>query len=143
MQRNLKPVAAGMISAMAALSPAAGWADDPGASKKFFEQHSKAFGAGDIERLLADYSDDAVIIMQSGTLTGKEQIRGLFKKFVAEFNHPDTKFEMLHQAFEGPIVHIVWKAETTANVYDHASETFVLRDGKIAFQTVTLDALPK
>lgn len=125
------------------LWPIAGVADDTRTSEEFFKQHNDAFAAGDVDKLLADYHEDAVIVTQSGTLQGKEQIRGLFEQFIAEFSQPDTSLEWVHQAIEGPVVHIVWKAETPSNVYDFAAETFFLRDGKVSFQTVAAQVQPK
>jgi hypothetical protein len=52
-------------------------------------------------------------------------------------------FEMLRQTVEGDYAYIVWTAETADNVYELATDTFVVRDGKIAAQSFAGKITPK
>ncbi len=44
-------------------------------------------------------------------------------------------FEMINTYVEGNVVYIVWSAETALNTYQLATDTFVIEDSKIAYQT--------
>ena len=47
------------------------------------------------------------------------------------------------QVVEGDYGYIVWTAETPDNVYEMATDTFVVRDGKIVAQSFTAKAISK
>lgn len=50
----------------------------------------------------------------------------------------------MHQQYvEGDYAHILWKAETADNCYDAATDTFVVRDGKIVVQSFAAKISPK
>lgn len=100
------------------------------------QHHLDAFGAGDVDAIMADYAEDAVIVNQSGIRKGPDEIRPLFDAFVEEFGKPGATFELLVRKVEGEVAYIVWTAETADNIYELATDTFVIRDGKIAYQTL-------
>ena len=50
---------------------------------------------------------------------------------------------MLKQDIDGDTAYIVWKAETADNRYDLGTDTFVVKDGKIATQTFAGKVSPK
>ncbi len=70
-------------------------------------------------------------------------MRPVFEAFFAEFAKPGAAFTMQKQIFKGDNGYIVWNAETADNVYELATDTFVVRDGKIAVQTFTAKVTPK
>jgi hypothetical protein len=45
--------------------------------------------------------------------------------------------------FTENVAYFAWEAETADNVYELGGDTFVIEDGKIATQTLTLKATPK
>jgi hypothetical protein len=50
---------------------------------------------------------------------------------------------MKQQSVEGDYAYIVWTAETANNVYEVATDTFVVRDGKIVVQSFAGKITPK
>jgi len=50
---------------------------------------------------------------------------------------------MKQQFVEGEHAYIVWTAETVDNVYEFATDTFVVRDGKILAQSFASKIIPK
>jgi hypothetical protein len=50
---------------------------------------------------------------------------------------------MKQRVIEGQVAYIVWTAETADNVYELATDTFLVRDGKIAVQTFAGKVTPK
>jgi hypothetical protein len=72
-----------------------------------------------------------------GPLRGADAMRPLFRAMIAEFGKPGTVFSMKRQTVEGDYAYILWTAETADNVYEMATDTFVVRNGKIAAQSFT------
>ena len=70
-------------------------------------------------------------------------MRPLFQALIAEFGKPGAVFTMTQQIVEGDYAYILWTAETADNVYEVATDTFVVRDGKIAAQSFTGKITPK
>ena len=118
-------------------------AGDNTMAEKFLADRIAAFGRGDLDKLVAQYGDGAVVITPMGTLTDRASIRSMMEGVVAEFAQPGVKFEMLSQAAIGEVVTFAWRAETARNVYDLGAETYVVRDGLVTYQTLALKAQPK
>ena len=112
-------------------------------SEQFMNGRLAAFGAGDVDALVAHYRGDAVVITQQGTLRGPAQIRSMIEGVVSEFARPGVHFTLLHKAAEGPVVNFVWQADTGRNVYQLGAETYVLDNGKVAYQTFAAKIEPK
>jgi ketosteroid isomerase-like protein len=103
-------------------------------TKALMEHHSALLAAeitdASLDELMADYHDDAMFISNlSGVATGHEAIRPMFAMAGAM-----PGFEQTSQHVEGDVGYVTWKAEGIA----FGTDTFLLRDGKIAVQTVAL-----
>jgi ketosteroid isomerase-like protein len=105
-------------------------------AEKTLLHHWQAFGAGDVEAIMADYAEDAVLITPDGTLKGHAQIRSLFAQIFATIFPPDsTSLHLAKQVVEGEIAYILWSGSSAHYHARLATDTFVMRDGKIAAQT--------
>ena len=106
--------------------------------------HLQSFGKGDLDGILSDYTDDSVVITPDGTvLKGPAQIGPVFKGMFEEFGKPGMRFDMGVTSVEGEVAFITWNAETADNTYELGTDTFVVRDGKIAYQTFAAKVTPK
>ena len=99
------------------------------------DHHLESFADGDLEGIMADYTDDSVLFTIDGTLEGRGPIRRLMTGLFTEFGKPGASFEMRAKSVAGEVAHIVWSAETADHRYEFATDTFVVRDGKIAYQS--------
>lgn len=106
-------------------------------TKDVLQNHLEAFGQGDVNRILSDYAPDAVLFTNDGTLKGADALRALFERLTDEFGKPGATFNMQRQIIEGDYAYILWTAETPDNVYELATDTFVIRNGKIVAQSFT------
>lgn len=106
-------------------------------------RHLGSFARGDVDGLLADYSPDAAFFAPAGLLRGPGEIRPLFEALVSEFAKPGSSFTMQRQTVYGDHAHIVWTAETADNLYEFATDTFVVKDGKIVAQSFAAKISPK
>ena len=112
-------------------------------TEDILNHHLASFGGGDLDGIMTDYTDASVLFTQSGTLTGPAAIRELFAGMFAEFAKPGASFNMITQSIEGEVAFIVWSAETADNIYELATDTFVVRNGKIAYQTLAGKIVPR
>ena len=105
--------------------------------------HLKCFGEGNLESILADYSADAVLFVPAGALKGPDAMKPIFQALFSEFAKPGASFAMHQQYVDGDYAYILWSAETAENVYEAATDTFVVRNGKIVAQSFAAKITPK
>ena len=129
--------------ALMGLSFVPSFADDAADTKATVEHHLAAFGAGDMKEMMADYTETSVIHVPGAEFRGKAAIQQLFTGLFAEFPKPGASFNLLNMVVEGEIGYIVWNAETADNVYELATDTFVIDHGKIEVQTFAAKVAPK
>jgi ketosteroid isomerase-like protein len=107
------------------------------------DRHLKCFAEYDLDGVLADYSSDAVLFVPTGPLKGPDAIRPLFEGLISEFAKPGSSFTMQQRCVDGDHAYIIWTAETADNIYEFATDTFVVRDGEIAAQSFAAKIKPK
>lgn len=98
---------------------------------RVLERHGAATQANDLEAVMADYAQEAVLISsRHGVLRGAD-IRTFFE-------HPSdlTGFEVISLFVDNDVAFFTWKTDAVAL----GSDTFVLRGDKIAVQTVAMPA---
>ncbi len=105
--------------------------------------HLECFGKADLDGIMEDYTDDSIVFTPVGTVRGVDGIRGALGPLLEEFRKPGASFEMTLQDVQDDTAFIVWKAESADNVYEMGTDTFVVRDGKIARQTFAAVIKPK
>ena len=108
---------------------------DMPSTQEVLDHHLKSFAAGDIDGILADYAPGAIMFTPDGPLRGADAIRPFFHALLAEFAKPGASFSMNVVSIEGDYAYCIWTAETADNVYDLATDTLVVRDGKIVAQS--------
>ncbi len=94
--------------------------------------HLQAFGEG-VEAIMADYTNDSVLITPDATYRGLAEIRDFFTAFVGGL--PEglwDAFRLNRQEVVGELAYIVWEARPWVLL---GTDTFVVREGKIVFQT--------
>ena len=110
---------------------------------RVLEHHMTAVDAGDIGAVLSDYAEDAVLLTSKGARRGLGQIREVFEWLLANVFTPGSSFSMVQQLVEGEIAYIVWSAESERYRIPLATDTYVIRDGKIVAQTFAARLEPK
>ncbi len=112
-------------------------------TSEVLDHHLKSFADLDVDGLLADYSPDAVLFAPTGPLKGRDAMKPLFESLVSEFEKPGSAFVVHQRAIDGHHAYIVWSAETADNWYEFATDTFVVRNGKIVAQSFAAKIKPK
>ncbi len=112
-------------------------------TESVLDHHLEAFGAQDMEENLKDYNDDSVLITHDSIFRGIDEIEGAFEAFFEEFGDPETELSVDRKVIEDEVAYITWHAETPENTYEFATDTFLIRDGKIETQTLGAVVSPK
>jgi ketosteroid isomerase-like protein len=112
-------------------------------TSEVLDRHLRSFAERDLEGILDDYSSDAVFFSPAGPLKGPDAIEPLFQTLVSEFAKPGSTFTMLQRCIDGDHAYIIWTAETADNWYEFATDTFVVRNGKIIAQSFAAKMKPK
>jgi hypothetical protein len=106
---------------------------EPRTPQEVFQHHGQVLGAGDIDGIVSDYSEDAIFISPDGILRGKDGIRQAFVKLVGDV--PNAQWE-LKTVFADDILLLEWAAVSAHTKVEDGIDTFVFRDGLIRVQTV-------
>jgi ketosteroid isomerase-like protein len=96
--------------------------------------HLRAFGRGDLDAVMTDYDEDAVFITPEGTRRGSGEIRSLFESLLADLP-PGSDLKISQQIIEGEVAFLVWSGESENLEIPFATDTLIVRNGKIVTQT--------
>jgi ketosteroid isomerase-like protein len=101
-----------------------------------WEAHLANFDSGDIDALLNDFADDAVIMARGGTYRGKDEVRVFASTFFASFTPEIAEtFVVDSVAYAGNVVFFNY---TIGAIGRSGTDVAIVRDGKLAV-IVTLD----
>jgi ketosteroid isomerase-like protein len=101
-----------------------------------FMHHIQALKSVDMDALISDYSEDSVVMLPERSFNGPAEIRAFFEGAIASL--PPGFVEAMtpiRSEFSGEVAYLVWHAEPFLKV---ATDTFVIRDGKIMVQTILM-----
>jgi len=105
-------------------------------TQEVWQHHINAWQARDLEGIVADYTPDAYVILNNDVYQGKAAIKGLFAKLFSTFDRA-TQHEIDPALVLGKLVYITWRAEIDQRAIPMGTDTFVIENGKITYQTIT------
>lgn len=111
-------------------------------TESVLDHHLEMIDQLDLDGVMSDYAEDAVLITEEETYRGHEEIREMFDSLLGEFEEL-MMFSLETRKVEDECAYIVWEAETAETEYEYASDTFIIRDGEIVIQTLAANATPK
>lgn len=104
-------------------------------TKAVLDHHWQAFIQNDLEAVMADYSEESVLITPDATYKGLTEIRKNFENAFAKFPKAGTTFQLSKSVVDRDVSYILWQAKTPTFNLSFGTDTFVVRDGKIISQT--------
>jgi ketosteroid isomerase-like protein len=103
-------------------------------TESIVDHHMESLLAGDVDEVMKDYADDAVMITAGmGVAEGTEALHTAFSMIPTEMF---AGFEITEQVVSGETAMVTWKSDALS----FGTDTFVIRDGKIVAQTVVFSA---
>ena len=98
--------------------------------------HMESFAAKDLDAILSDYTEDSVLITGDKTYKGVADIgtffSAMFPGVTPEFL---AAFKMVKQEISGDVAYVNWTVEGFITL---GTDTLVVKDGKIAVQTLAI-----
>jgi len=109
--------------------------------QQVFDHHEAAIKNGDMVELIADYADDAVMLLLDNVAIGKEAIQALYEGLFAGF--PGLKVSFDKTAVKGDLFLLQYSVDSDVATSPHGVATFIIQDGKIQRQTEWFIVVPK
>ena len=100
--------------------------------------HLQALGARNLDAIMEDYTDDAILITPTDIFKGKEALRAFFGWALENLLTADVKLTVNKQVAENDLAYIIWEAHSDKLNISTATDTFIVLNGKISRQTALL-----
>ena len=108
---------------------------DENVTKQVYNHHNEAFGKRDINGILADYTNESILVTPDKTYIGLKDLRGFFEESFKNFLTDSIEGETMKELVIKDIVYSIWRVKTPTLNLDYATETFFIQNGKIIRQT--------
>ena len=96
--------------------------------------HLRAATIG-VDAILEDYTEESVLVTHDATYRGPAEIRQFFTALFRDLPEGFFKtMKMFREELVGDHAYILWERQP---IISRATDTFVVRNGKILFQTFT------
>ena len=107
------------------------------------DRQNLLFVKGDVDELMKDFSDQAVLFTPDGVLEGIDSIRKFYTDVTTNILPPGSDFKISKQEVRGQTAYIVWSGESKNYRFPLGTDTFFIKDGKIIAQTFAAKIEPK
>jgi hypothetical protein len=108
---------------------------NPELTQQVVDHHWKAFQENNLEEVMADYTENSILITPDSTYRGLAAIRGNFIAAFKAFPIGQNPLKLNKTVVERDIAYILWQANTPTFELVFATDTFIIQDGKIISQT--------
>ena len=87
-----------------------GWAGPAGAesTEVVVGRHVQAFLANDVDAIMADYAEDALLCAPEGAFRGHAELRAFFERVLPAFPAGATTLDIKQQIVDGELFYVVW-----------------------------------
>lgn len=104
-------------------------------TQEVFEDHLRKRDEGDFEGdLNQNYAPDVVLLTCTGIFRGHAGLRESHEVLMESL--PDAKIECFNKLVNGEFAFLEWHAKTDSVEVREGADSFVIRDGKICFQSI-------
>ena len=141
--KNFSIIAAAMI--VAACNSGAKMTDtsiNEAMTKQVLEHHMQTFMKNDLDGVMSDYTEESILVTPDRTFAGLTEIRENFVGAFQALPTNGTTLTNIKSVATRDVGYVVWKATTPTLEFKYATDTFIIRDGKILRQTYAGDVAP-
>ncbi len=110
---------------------------------EILDRQNLYFVKGDVDELMKDFSEQAMLFTPDGVLEGIDSIKKFYTDVTTNVLPPGSDFKISRQEVRGHTAYIVWSAESKNYRFPLGTDTFVMKDGKIIAQTFAAKIEPK
>ena len=104
--------------------------------------HISAFGDGDVDEILKDFTEDAELLTPDGAVKGLNAIRSFYEE-VFKIVPKGSAFEKKQMFIRNNIAYVAWNCESSFVTIPVGADTFILENDKIRYQTLGAHIIPK
>jgi hypothetical protein len=115
---------------------------DEAVTKRVFDHHVQTFQQNDLDGVMADYTEESILITPDQTFRGLAEIRENFVNAFEALPTNGTTMTITKSVVIGDVAYMVWNAVTQTLEFKYAMDTFIIVDGKIVSQTYAGDVVP-
>ena len=115
---------------------------DEAVTKQVLDHHIQTFKQNDLDGVMADYTEESILITPDRTYKGLAEIRENFVQAYQALPTEGTTMTITKSVVVRDVAYIVWKAVTPTLEFKYATDTFIVVDGKILSQTFAGDIVP-
>ncbi len=116
---------------------------DEKTTQQVLDHHFKAFVENDLEEVMADYTEESILITPDRTYRGLAEIRENFVNAYAALPRDSTIVKLIKNLAIKDVGYIIWEADAPTLEFKNSSDTFIIHDGKILRQTFIGVVTPK
>lgn len=106
-----------------------------GSNEQLLDRHLGAFLQNDLDAVVADYAMDAVLVAPAAVYRGPQEIRVFFQQLMQSFPKGASTLVLDGKTFQADLVYFTWHGKTPTLEVPFATDTMIVRDGKIVKQT--------
>ncbi|ATB43215.1 hypothetical protein CYFUS_008695 [Cystobacter fuscus] len=99
-----------------------------------WQHHIKAWEANDVAAITSDYTDSSVLILNNQVIRGKAGIARAFSQLFQIFSTGQNNLDQ--PIINGRVIYLTWRYTPKNENTFFGSDTFVVENGKIQFQTI-------
>jgi hypothetical protein len=107
---------------------------DQDPTAQVWEHHIQAWQDRNVDAIVADYSNDSIVIVNNRIYTGKNEIKKLFQGLFAIFDHGVNRIDP--PTVKENLVYITWHFTPDHESKTFGTDTFLIKNGIIEFQTI-------
>lgn len=112
-------------------------------TRALVEGYLDAMGTGDIDALLACFSDDVVLVTPDRTFRGRTEFARECERMLAGVFTPGTYTRHVDAlVIEGDLGVLAWRADCLGTEVTHGVTHFFVRDGRVALVTSMVQSRP-
>lgn len=108
---------------------------DEEVTRQVLDHHWQTFRDNDLEGVMEDYTEESILITPDTTYKGLDAIRQNFIQAFEAFPAEEDPLTLHKSVVEQDVGYILWEASTPEFELLFATDTFIIRDGKIIRQT--------
>ncbi|MDZ7693460.1 MAG: nuclear transport factor 2 family protein [Balneolaceae bacterium] len=108
---------------------------DSDVTRQVVNHHWETFVANDLDGVMADYTEESILITPDTTYKGLDAIRANFVRAFEAYPADSSTLILNKTVVEQEIGYITWEATTPDFNLRFGTDTFVIEDGKIVRQT--------
>jgi ketosteroid isomerase-like protein len=111
---------------------------------EILDHHNRAVLSNNYAEMIADYTDDAILITLKGTFVGKKAIGRALQQLIRDMPHMRGVDSPTNAMItEGDSLLLRWSAESDTGTIKDAVDTIVFKGDRIWRQTTSFAIVPK